>query len=110
MGQVIWPPICRAIRRCDTAPRDRVCKGSKPMLLSVVLPLFNEADNIDPLYARLAATLDRIACDYELIFVNDGSSDGSLDALERLADSDRRVKYLSLSRNFGHEIASTAGL
>lgn len=80
------------------------------MRLSVVLPLFNEFDNILPLHARLTATLERMACDYELIFVNDGSRDGSLPALEQLADSDSRVKFLSLSRNFGHEIASTAGL
>jgi dolichol-phosphate mannosyltransferase len=80
------------------------------MRLSVVLPLYNEADNLEPLYARLNATLDRIACDYELIFVDDGSTDDSVRILERLADADPRVKYLSFSRNFGHEIASTAGL
>jgi dolichol-phosphate mannosyltransferase len=80
------------------------------MRLSVVLPLYNEAGNLEQLYARLAATLDRIACDYELIFVNDGSTDSSPEILDRFADRDRRVKYLTLSRNFGHEIASTAGL
>src|SRR5262245_16128270 len=80
------------------------------MRLSVVLPLYNEAGNLEQLYTRLAATLDRIACDYELIFVNDGSTDSSQEILERLADQDRRVKYVALSRNFGHEIASTAGL
>lgn len=80
------------------------------MRISVVLPLFNEADNLQPLYERLSATLDRIACDYELIFVDDGSTDESSRILERLADEDSRVKYLSFSRNFGHEIASTAGL
>ena len=80
------------------------------MRISVVLPLFNEADNLQPLYERLSATLDRIACDYELIFVDDGSTDESSRILERLAGEDLRVKYLSFSRNFGHEIASTAGL
>ena len=80
------------------------------MRLSVVLPLFNEAENIRPLHARLNATLDRTACDYELIFVDDGSTDESLSILERLAGEDSRVKFISLSRNFGHEIASTAGL
>jgi dolichol-phosphate mannosyltransferase len=80
------------------------------MRLSVVLPLFNEAENLEQLYTRLTVTLDRIACDYELIFVNDGCTDGSPHILEQLADQDARVKFLSLSRNFGHEIASTAGL
>jgi dolichol-phosphate mannosyltransferase len=80
------------------------------MRISVVLPIFNEADNLQPLYGRLSATLDRIACDYELIFVDDGSTDDSVRILERLAADDSRVKFLSFSRNFGHEIASTAGL
>ena len=80
------------------------------MRISVVLPLYNEADNLQPLYDRLSATLDRIACDFELIFVDDGSTDESLRTLERLADADGRVKYLSFTRNFGHETASTAGL
>jgi len=80
------------------------------MRLSVVLPLFNEQENIEPLYARLTATLDRIGCDFEIIFVDDGSRDDSLRIIERQADSDPRVKFLSLSRNFGHEVASTAGL
>jgi len=80
------------------------------MRLSVVLPVFNETENINPLYARLTATLERIACDAEIIFVDDGSTDESLRTIERLAENDSRVKFLSLSRNFGHEIASTAGL
>lgn len=80
------------------------------MYLSIVIPLYNESDNLHLLHARLQTTLDRIGCDYELIFVNDGSTDGSLSILEDLADRDSRVKFLSLSRNFGHEIASTAGL
>jgi dolichol-phosphate mannosyltransferase len=80
------------------------------MRLSIVLPLFNESENLGQLHARLTATLERIGCDYELIFVNDGSTDESLPILEQLARQDFHVKYLSLSRNFGHEIASTAGL
>jgi glycosyltransferase involved in cell wall biosynthesis len=80
------------------------------MRLSVVLPLLNEAENLKPLHARLAAALNGIGCDYELIFVNDGSTDSSLRELQRLAASDPHVKFLSLTRNFGHEIASTAGL
>ncbi len=80
------------------------------MRLSVVVPLFNEAENLTPLYDRLSATMERIACDYELIFVDDGSSDDSLRVLEQLAERDDRVKFLSLTRNFGHEAASTAGL
>ncbi len=80
------------------------------MRISVVIPLYNEAVNLDPLYERLNVALDRIACDFELVFVNDGSTDQSVTILERLADQDSHVKFISLSRNFGHEIASTAGL
>lgn len=80
------------------------------MKLSVIVPVYNEESNIEPLYQRLRAVIARVADDYEIIFVNDGSADGSLAAVCRLREQDPRVKCISFSRNFGHQLASTAGL
>ncbi len=80
------------------------------MKLAVVIPAYNEEKNLDALHARLTAVLERCADDHELLFVNDGSRDATLDGLRRLAAADARVRYISLSRNFGHEVAVAAGL
>ena len=78
--------------------------------LSLVVPCFNEADNLEMLQTRLADVLDRVGCSWEIIYVNDGSQDGTLAGLEALRLRDSRVGLLNLSRNFGKEIAMTAGL
>ncbi len=80
------------------------------MTISVVIPAFNEEANVPLLHERLTAVLGRCADDHELVFVDDASTDGTLAALRRLAASDPRVRFVSLSRNFGHEIAVAAGL
>ena len=80
------------------------------MDISVVIPIYNEELNIDALYERLRGVLDGMTASYELIFVNDGSRDRSLPLLLALAARDPRVGYIDLSRNFGHQIAVTAGL
>ena len=80
------------------------------MDISVVIPIYNEELNIDALYERLRGVLDGMTASYELIFVNDGSRDQSLQLLLALAARDPRVGYIDLSRNFGHQIAVTAGL
>jgi dolichol-phosphate mannosyltransferase len=80
------------------------------MKLSIVVPVFNEELNLSLLHERLAGVADRAADDYEIIFVNDGSADGSLAAMGRLCERDPHVRYVSLSRNFGHQLASTAGI
>jgi glycosyltransferase involved in cell wall biosynthesis len=77
-------------------------------LLSVVAPVYNEEALIDEFYARVRAALDGLP--FELVLVDDGSSDGSSAALERLAEQDPRVRVVFLSRNFGHQTALTAGL
>src|SRR5690606_23949766 len=84
--------------------------GPAAMKVSVVVPLLNEQDNLRPLHARLVATLDGLGVAREIIFVDDGSTDASLRVIEELAASDPSVIGISLSRNFGHEPASTAGL
>lgn len=80
------------------------------MRLSVVVPVFNEEGNLRELHRRLRVVLPTLAAEFEIIFVDDGSRDGTLAVLEELAGKDSAVKYLSFSRNFGHEIASSAGL
>ncbi len=77
--------------------------------LSVVIPVFNEASNIDLLYQRLKSALAPVG-EVEYIFVNDGSQDQTLSKVKALRGQDSAVKYLSFSRNFGHQVAVTAGL
>jgi polyisoprenyl-phosphate glycosyltransferase len=80
-------------------------------LLSVVVPVHNEREVLEEFHRRLSAVLDELRpLEGEIIFVNDGSSDGSLTLLWRLQEADPRVAVLDLSRNFGKEIAMTAGL
>ncbi len=78
------------------------------MLLSVVIPVFNEAETFRMILARLDQALRGLA--WEVIFVNDGSTDESLELMRVAALADRRVKVLSFPRNFGHQAAITAGL
>ena len=78
--------------------------------LSIVVPIYNEEKNIPILYERLKKAASSISSNHELIFVNDGSKDASLLELLKLAQADNRVFYINFSRNFGHQIAVTAGL
>lgn len=80
------------------------------MDLSVIIPIFNEEANIAVLYTRISKVLDAMNISYELFFVNDGSKDNSMHLIEALALSNFKVKYIDFSRNFGHQIAVTAGL
>ncbi|HLT52573.1 MAG TPA: glycosyltransferase family 2 protein [Flavobacteriaceae bacterium] len=78
--------------------------------ISVVIPVYNEQENIPILYERLCKTLSAISLKFEILFVNDGSQDASQKRILELAEKDERVRYLELSRNFGHQIAVSAGL
>ncbi len=80
------------------------------MQLSVVIPVFNENEVLPQLRERLSPVLDKCTTDYEIIFVNDGSTDNTLPLLKTWAAQDNRIKIISLSRNFGKEAAVTAGL
>ena len=77
---------------------------------SLVVPIYNEETSIAELYRRLSAVMDELGEAVELILVNDGSRDRTLPLLRDLHEKDPRVCYLSLARNFGHQIAVTAGL
>jgi glucosyltransferase len=78
-------------------------------LLSLIIPCYNEEESVPLFYAEAIKVLSGMNCSYELIFVNDGSRDKTLDILKDIAASDRHVIYLSFSRNFGKEAAMYAG-
>ena len=78
--------------------------------LSVIIPVYNEEQIIPELYQRLRDAAIQITEHYELIFVNDGSKDRSILELVKLTEADNKVFYINFSRNFGHQIAVTAGL
>jgi len=78
--------------------------------ISLVVPMYNEADSIENFFASLIPVLDQIAEDYEVICVNDGSSDNTLELIKKNNQINRRIKVIDLSRNFGKENALTAGL
>ncbi len=80
------------------------------MKLSLVIPVFNEEEVLPVTMPQLRSALQEIGCEYEIIFVNDGSRDRSFEILTAEASQDSRVKVLSFSRNFGHQLAVTAGL
>ncbi len=81
----------------------------KAMLISIVVPCYNE-EEVLPIFCKEAgAVLQTMGCDYELLLVNDGSGDDTLNVMKTLAAADGRIKYLSFSRNFGKEAAMYAG-
>jgi glycosyltransferase involved in cell wall biosynthesis len=80
------------------------------MRLSIIVPVYNEAEALPSLLPSLRGVLPACAADYEIVFVDDGSVDGSADFLRNLAASDPRVKVLLFARNFGHQAAITAGI
>jgi glycosyltransferase involved in cell wall biosynthesis len=78
-------------------------------LLSVVVPVYNESEVLPEFHERLAAVLDKLDLRSEILYINDGSSDSSLEVIGRLRERDARVGLINLSRNFGKELAMTAG-
>ena len=91
--------------------QQRAVEGASPSLVSYVLPVYNEAEGIRRFHEELAsAAATRPEFDYQFVYVNDGSADGSLAILRDLAKNDPRVHVLDFARNFGHQIAITAGL
>lgn len=100
--------FCRALAAAlgqDPAPRPPA-----PPEVSVVIPVYNERENLPELYRRLTEVLGGAAAGHELVLVDDGSRDGSLELLRGLAARDPRVLVVELARNFGHQVAISAGL
>jgi polyisoprenyl-phosphate glycosyltransferase len=84
--------------------------GERRMLLSVVVPCMNEEEVLRQTHQHLVAVLDKSPAAFEIIYVDDGSTDSTLEALRELQASDGRVRVIRFSRNFGHQMAITAGL
>ena len=84
--------------------------GMASPIYSFVVPIYNEEQTIQELYRRLSVVMEEMDGPVELVLVNDGSHDTSLSQMRNLAQEDNRVCYLSLARNFGHQVAVTAGL
>lgn len=80
------------------------------MQYSVIIPVYNEEANVQALYDRLSQVMAGLHPEYELVFINDGSRDRTIHLVKELAEKDARVRFIDLSRNFGHQIAVTAGL
>jgi glycosyltransferase involved in cell wall biosynthesis len=108
-GQLDVPPSSRPAGT-ETRPSAR---GDRPQSrlcdLSVVIPLKNEKGNVEPLYKELTEVLSTKSYDYEIIFVDDGSKDGTYDVLKRVVEGDSRVTLIRLRRNFGQTPALAAG-
>jgi glycosyltransferase involved in cell wall biosynthesis len=83
--------------------------SEKELVYSIVAPIFNEIESIPELYGRVSSTMDQIGESWELILVDDGCTDGSTEKILELAKKDNRVRPLIFARNFGHQIAVTAG-
>lgn len=80
------------------------------MELSIIIPIYNEEGNIHLLYERISKVAKSITSNYELVFINDGSRDNSLSMIIEKSRLDDHVKYINFSRNFGHQIAVSAGI
>ncbi len=85
-------------------------KAVTEQIYSIVIPIYNEEDSIPEMYRRLTNVMAQLDGETELILVDDGSRDRSLEMIRELHSRDRRVCYLSFARNFGHQTAVTAGL
>jgi polyisoprenyl-phosphate glycosyltransferase len=79
-------------------------------LISIIIPVYDEAPNLAPLHSALVDAISGLPYQFELIFVDDGSTDRTTEILSGLAEHDKRVMVIELSRNFGKELATTAGL
>ncbi len=89
--------------------KEKLSNEGKLLDLSIVIPVYNEEENILPLYQRLKDALSQLNQSYEIIWINDGSSDGSLEMLKKIHQHDRHIKIISFRRNFGQTAALSAG-
>lgn len=96
----------------DTHPARRsvALRADEPPVISVVAPVFNEGPTISLFCERTIAALEPLGEPFEIVLVNDGSRDNSLDIMRDLHAGDPRIKVISFSRNFGHQLAITAGI
>ncbi len=84
-------------------------RSESPIRYSIVVPFFNEQENVPPLYMKLTEVMDSIGEPYELVFVDDGSRDNTFKVLSEIYEHDRRVNLVRLRRNFGQTAGLKAG-
>jgi glycosyltransferase involved in cell wall biosynthesis len=94
----------------ESVPDREKMEASLDLPISIIIPVFNEEENIELLHERLIRSLSGLGCDYEVIYVDDGSTDASFNLLRNAADKDESVKVIQLSRNFGQTAAISAGV
>jgi polyisoprenyl-phosphate glycosyltransferase len=82
----------------------------RKLKVDLVIPIFNEAGIVERTHKNVSEAIRSLAYDFQFIYIDDGSTDGTTDALRKLADGDPRIRVLQLSRNFGHQAALTAGM
>jgi len=90
--------------------RPKAGAAARSARLSIIAPIFNEIENLPELHHRVTAVMTSMRIDWELLLVDDGSTDGSTEAIRSLARTDAHVRPIVFARNFGHQIAVTAGL
>lgn len=95
---------------CSKKGKTRLRLMAKSTLISIIVPVFNEAEGLPTFYKVLNKELNKLPYTFEIIFVDDGSLDGSLNILEELAAEDPRIHVIEFARNFGKELATSAGL
>ena len=102
------PTLFMRVHHVDTAYRDPLATGTP--YLSVIIPLYNEEENVGALIGRLFPVLDSLLCTYEVIIVDDGSTDGSFKALEQAAAARQQLKVIRFRRNYGQTAAMMAAI
>jgi glycosyltransferase involved in cell wall biosynthesis len=98
--------------RCVESVAFMTARGSDQPMLSIVVPMYNEQDNVAPLLERIAAVVERLPGhpSYEIVLVNDGSTDATAERIREELNRRPHLVLVSLSRNFGHQLAATAGI
>lgn len=94
----------------DTGEKVLTGSSGQPTRISVVVPAYNEVDNVERLFDELTKVLGKVGMPWEIVFSDDGSTDGTWEEIVRLSGNDSRVRAVRLSRNFGHQYALLAGL
>ena len=105
-GMAVGTSLSHPVR--SLAPVSSAGSGSDPYL-SVVIPIHDEQDNVEPLYRSLVSNLEELSCSFELVVVDDGSTDESFARLARLSADDQRLRLVRLRRNYGQTAALAAG-
>jgi dolichol-phosphate mannosyltransferase len=88
----------------------RVTKSGESVTYTIAVPVYNEVESLPELYQRVRKVMDSLGEEWELVLVDDGSTDGSTEVMQSLAEEDAHVRPVIFARNFGHQIALTAGL